>query len=356
MYKVLLVDDIEPFRRKIMRFPFWKSEGSSFEIAFEASDGLEALEILKNNKVDVLITDIRMPLIDGIELLKRVKKSDLCPCVVLLSEFADFSYAKEGIINGAFDYLVKPVDEEAIVDTFGRVKQFLDSSRVEAEPIIKYQLQMQKSILEMDREKGLLLAGRITQELLKEHKQEEQFLFSVYQCLKETVESIIKEKPFLSAYISCEDIVRISSESRKKYERENLLVQKVSDLFDQLQITHVDDYSENVKKLCLMALQQEGDKLSLTKIADRFYMNAKYLGSQFKQETGMSYNQYITHLKIRRAKILLKNNKLKIFEIAEQLGFDNVEYFNKVFKKETGISPGRFRKQFDNSKTYDMRK
>lgn len=356
MYKVMLADDIEPFRRKIMRFPFWKTEDSSFEIAFEASDGLEALEIVKNKKVDVLITDIRMPLIDGIELLKRVKKSDLCPCVVLLSEFADFSYAKEGIINGAFDYLVKPVDEEAIMDTFARVKQFLDSSRVEAEPVIKYQLQMQKSILEMDRERGLLLAERITQELRKEHKEEKQFLFSVYQCLKETAESIIKEKPFLSSYISCEDIVRISSESRKEYGRENLLVQKVGDLFDQLQITYVDDYSENVKKLCLMALQQEGDKLSLTKIADRFYMNAKYLGSQFKQETGMSYNQYITRLKMRRAKLLLKNNKIKVFEIAEQLGFENVEYFNKVFKRETGMSPGTFRKQCGNSKTYDTRK
>ena len=74
MYKVLLADDIEPFRRKIKRFPCWKAKGHAFEIVYEASNGLEALEMLKKHAVDVLLTDIRMPLINGIDLLKEVKK------------------------------------------------------------------------------------------------------------------------------------------------------------------------------------------------------------------------------------------------------------------------------------------
>ena len=74
MYKVLLADDIELFRRKIKRFPCWKGNGHAFEIVYEASNGLEALEMLKKHAVDVLLTDIRMPLINGIDLLKEVKK------------------------------------------------------------------------------------------------------------------------------------------------------------------------------------------------------------------------------------------------------------------------------------------
>lgn len=344
MYKVLLADDIEPFRRKIKRFPYWNAKGHAFEIAYEASNGLEALELLKNHAVDVLLTDIRMPVINGIDLLKEVKKKNLCPCVVLFSEFAEFSYAKEGIINGAFDYLVKPVDEEALANTFHRVYQYLNSLSSTSVPLEGYKQQLLYSILHGEKKKTLVLGERIFGEMVKK-EEDTQLLFAVYDFMDEMVRRLMDEQPYLSFYFSLEDFPVFSAENVEKAEAKRILCDFVLDFYDRMDVFRIDHYSENVQKLCLMAFRHVEDKLNLTRIAEEFYMNPKYLGSKFKQETGLSFNQFLTNLKIYRAKKLLKQEKAKIAEVAQRLGFENVAYFSKVFKKETGQSPGEYRRE-----------
>lgn len=345
MYKVLLADDIEPFRRKIKRFPCWKAKGHAFEIVYEAPNGLEALEMLKKHAVDVLLTDIRMPLINGIDLLKEVKKKNLCPCVILFSEFAEFSYAKEGIINGAFDYLVKPVDEEALMNTFHRVRQYLDSLSGTPIPVETYKQQLIYGILHGEKKKCTRLCERIFREMAKGAEEESQLLLTVYDFADEMMQKMLDEQPYLSFYFSLEDFTVFSAGNGEEAEAKRLLCDFVLEFCARMEIFRIDHYSENVQKLCLMAFGHVEDKLNLTRIAEEFYMNPKYLGSKFKQETGLSFNQFLTNLKIYRAKKLLKQEKSKIAEVAERLGFENVAYFSKVFKKETGQSPGEYRRK-----------
>ena len=109
MLRVFLVDDERAVRENLRDTVPWNQWG--FEVAGEAGDGEMALALIRKTRPDVLITDIRMPFVDGIELLKTINERGLCRCVLLLSEFAEFNYAKEGILNGAFDYILKPVDE-----------------------------------------------------------------------------------------------------------------------------------------------------------------------------------------------------------------------------------------------------
>ncbi len=78
----------------------------------EARDGLEALELLRSKKIDLLITDIRMPKMDGIELVSRLSELDDPPAVLVVSGYDDFSYAVEMMRNGVQDYLLKPVERE----------------------------------------------------------------------------------------------------------------------------------------------------------------------------------------------------------------------------------------------------
>ena len=126
MYQILIVDDKEIFRRKMKRLPYFKNN-DVFTIQYEAQNGLEALEIIKKEKVDVVITDIRMPIIDGLELLKEIKDEQLCKCVILLSEYSDFEYAKKGLVYGAFDYIVKPVDDGKVSAVLERAQNFLEA-------------------------------------------------------------------------------------------------------------------------------------------------------------------------------------------------------------------------------------
>ncbi len=100
--------------------------------------------------------------------------------MILFSEFAEFSYAKEGIINGAFDYLVKPVDEEALMNTFHRVRQYLDSLSGTPVPVEIYKQQLMYGILHGEKKKCTRLCERMFREMAKGAEEESQLLLTVY--------------------------------------------------------------------------------------------------------------------------------------------------------------------------------
>lgn len=87
------------------------------------------------------------------------------------------------------------------------------------------------------------------------------------------------------------------------------------------------------------------NNIKLETIAPLFGYNSAYLGKIFTKTAGESFNSYLDHKRIEYTKKLLLENKLKVYEIAEQAGYKNVDYFHKKFKKYVGISPAEFRKQ-----------
>lgn len=93
----------------------------------EARDGQEALEILRTRRVDLLITDIRMPRMDGIELVSRLSELDYAPAVLVISGYDDFSYAVEMLRNGAQDYLLKPVERERLYAAIQKAEERFQS-------------------------------------------------------------------------------------------------------------------------------------------------------------------------------------------------------------------------------------
>ena len=115
MYKVLIADD-EPFILDGLKHLIdW--EEYNLEIAAQASNGLQALEILKKTHIDILITDIRMPAMDGIELIRNVRQNKLNTKCIVLSGYDDFIYVKEAAKLGIENYLLKSVDIEELIPT-----------------------------------------------------------------------------------------------------------------------------------------------------------------------------------------------------------------------------------------------
>lgn len=111
--KLLIADDEEYVRTSLQEIP-WSNYGITLEGV--ASDGQEAHEMALRLKPDVLLTDIRMPYINGLELTRRLKNGLPCLKVVLLTGWSDFEYAREAIKAGASNYLVKPSPDEEIID------------------------------------------------------------------------------------------------------------------------------------------------------------------------------------------------------------------------------------------------
>jgi two-component system response regulator YesN len=110
-----------------------------------------------------------------------------------------------------------------------------------------------------------------------------------------------------------------------------------------------DDIQNN--KIITMAkrfvCENAGGIISLQDVANRLNISAGYLSTIFKQETGISFIDYVTEVRINEAKILLKDSNYKIYEIAQMTGYENAYYFSKVFKKVTGITPSEFISKFN---------
>src|SRR5690606_25185042 len=134
MYQLLLVDDEHSIVDSLSLTISWGKVGVTN--IFKAYSAYEALDILKKNSIDIVITDIRMPGMSGIELIEEINKNWKHIKCVLLSGFDDFSYAQQAIKFGASDYLLKPVKDEELMNT---VKQQVKSLDVESENNTLYQ-------------------------------------------------------------------------------------------------------------------------------------------------------------------------------------------------------------------------
>lgn len=121
MFNLLVVEDEDMIRNKILNNVNWKFNG--FQEVFDARDGLEALEVIKNNKVDIVITDIQMPGMNGIELIRRLKEMDEGIRTIVISGYAEFEYAKESIKLNVNDYVLKPFLSKNLLEIVNKVKE-----------------------------------------------------------------------------------------------------------------------------------------------------------------------------------------------------------------------------------------
>lgn len=124
MYELLIVDDEDLSRNTLATCFPWSNLG--FHIAGQAQDGIEALNFLKNNTVHVILCDIRMPQMSGIDVAKELTSWKMPPVIVFLSAYSDFEYAKEAIRYGVRFYVVKPARFEELNEVFLTLKKELD--------------------------------------------------------------------------------------------------------------------------------------------------------------------------------------------------------------------------------------
>ncbi|GLX70978.1 response regulator transcription factor [Paenibacillus glycanilyticus] len=126
MTKLLLVDD-EPMLLMSMAANDWELIG--IEEVFQASSGLEALDILRQHAIDIVVTDIRMPGMDGLQLCKHIQSHYPRTKCILLSGFGEFEYARAALRYGTVNYLLKPIKDEELMEEVSTVKSGLDNER-----------------------------------------------------------------------------------------------------------------------------------------------------------------------------------------------------------------------------------
>ncbi|WP_295212189.1 response regulator [Ruminococcus sp.] len=251
MYKILLAEDDADMRFIYSRMSVWKDSG--FVIAKEVSNGRDALAAVKSEKFDLVLTDIRMPFIDGIQLLEKMNELGISIAVVFISSYDEFEYARKGLVLGAFDYLLKPVNEQKLGDMLKRVG-----------------------------------------DKLAEQKGQNTFADNVLCALE-------------------------------------ALGKRAEDNFTQ--------------DICAYFSNTSCRDISVEQAAEHFGFSRDYFGKMFRRQLGESFSRFSTLVKIEYAKELLRQSGLKTYEISEELGYSSADYFTKVFKDITGLSPAQYKQR-----------
>jgi len=354
----MIVDDVEIFRRDLKRLKIW-NDNSVFQIVQEAADGIEALKKLEENSIDVVITDIKMPRMDGIELLSKIAEQKLCPVVVLLSDYTEYNFARQGILYGAFDYIGKPVEEKGLTELLGRIEKHLSEKQQEEQNLLELQEIVEEVFFTASDVKQMMELmyrgeGKAI-ELLTEmvdtigetmQNDKSKAVLIVKNTLQEIVSETLNYYNWITLYIDTNTLYKRNLANCKEWSeiKEATLV-TIENLLRVINQFLLCQNNALIKRTCEYILENIDHKISVTILSKQMFISKAHLSEMFKQKVGLTLLEYITMVKMERAKRLLADENNKVYEIAYRLGYQDTEYFNKLFKKHEGKSLTEYRQK-----------
>ena len=359
MYSVMIVDDYEVYRKTLRAMAVW-GDVSGFVITVEAANGREALQKLLQKPVDLLLTDIRMPVVDGLELIKKAMAQSLCGCIVIMSQFSDFEYARKGLSSGALDYLLKPVDPGELANVLGRAAAHINEKRLQNTRMSYLENILDKSAEQYFPQNELdAVANLLTEGSAEALEAAAQLVSSAYselnldsaktvrvlnRAVKRLAETVRSDFPWIEKFfdlrvLSLGDV----SLTAEPADLKELFVGKVRAVLSVIRKYELGIDSSSMARLaCKTILENIDTDITISELSNRLFITRTYLSEVFREKTGITLVRYLTEVKIERAKVLISHGG-KSVEIAELLGYNDEEYFKKLFKKITGISISEFR-------------
>lgn len=527
MYSLLIVDDEKWVRQGLRSTIDWQAE--EIEVLGEAQDGEEALRMIRHRTPDIIITDIKMPHMDGLALMQEVKNSNLSSKIIIISGYSDFSSAQQALRYGAADFVLKPIEETQVLDVVRRCVIEIKREHQDHRQIVRMSECIRESLpLARQRYLELLLTnesdlppnwrslwdkldicldpgrlqvicakvydwgakahdpkgqsllryalGNIAEELgavigetmscpsdrhedadlvilqspfeegdLRNKRWLESFIDAcrrylgirinigisritdiaklhtsfqeaihagaeafydgygrVYEAaqlqyvqlspVQEYTGPVGWERRFVHAVKlgNEKDLVELIQEliadlhsSRRSYSPYvlrsglNILLNKIankleanqaagptlgkkwfvpyctlSELQDELlaAIRHfrrIESTFGNRKRFIDLALkyleEHFTEEISMNRVAEQHYLNPSYFSKIFHEETGETFSKYVIRLRMEKAKNLLKDSTLKIYEVARQVGYQDFRHFIKLFKDQEGMTPAQYR-------------
>lgn len=191
MIRILIVEDEEIIRKGLVHTIDWLSIGCT--IVAEAADGVQGLEMIRKHKPELIITDIKMPFMSGIEMIKAASSEHSFESIILTS-YAEFEYAKQAISMKVFDYILKPIDESKLMDIVVKAIDFIEQKRIYHDIYIKSKDKSDLDIVDLE----FYIAGSQTNPFV--YKALMQIQDDFYSKL--SIESIADELGISASYLS----------------------------------------------------------------------------------------------------------------------------------------------------------
>lgn len=401
MYRVVVVEDQEFIANAIAEMIRNKSD--QFDVCGIYHDGQQCLEGIQHMPTDIVITDIRMPEMDGITLSQKLMELYPSIKIIILSGYEDFHYARDAIRIGVSNYLLKPCKVDELLQALGEVTAKLEETRHQEEQLQKYEqlfadnlptLRQQAIIASLfteakmtnpeklglgylmkecqlflidvnaeseqtspEEELHLFCCGNMLEELLAPIMEKEFFLCNGQFVLLAPVNSFLSEKSRICIQKACAKvhemvhrpivyfdggIIPTIKDCRIAYEN---ALKKSRETIPLLQNSVPKKEAKNVLEQAKQYIQENYYKdISLQDVSDITYVSYNYLSSLFTQNLGINFSMYLSKIRIEKACELLKSPENRISDISEKIGYSNYRYFNYVFKKMTGYTPSEYRR------------
>ncbi|MGL1891265.1 MAG: response regulator [Spirochaetaceae bacterium] len=343
MIQILLVDDEEfslQGMKKLIPWEQWKCE-----IAAVADSGKKALEIINSTHIDIVFTDIKMPKMDGLQLIKEIRNNNNKIKFVIISGYSEFDYAQKAIKYGVKKYLLKPVGIAEIEETLLSLTENIISNglkpkniKIDIEPIVK-------EILISVTQKNWNKISEILLSFFKEISAQGGSLDQSRKLAIKILSSLVKNEVIFSndsTFLLAGEIGSAKSQSGIY----NILKDQVMITQNQNTSSISKKTNPNIQKILIYLLTHYKDKnLTLKWLSENVtYVKSDYLGKLFFSETGKKFATYLNEYRVTRAcEYLRDDSHIAIHELAEMVGYDeNVSYFIRQFKTHTGMTPMEF--------------
>ncbi|SCX75178.1 response regulator transcription factor [Alkaliphilus peptidifermentans] len=344
MYKVLLVDD-EYLEREALKI-ILNDEDDDILIVGEASTGKKAVELCEKHNPDMVIMDIRMPGMDGLEATEIIKRQDKDRVVIIVSAYDDFTYAQRALKSGANDYILKPARPIDIVDAVKKHRGKEGPKRDIKKQLIEELVQL---IRMEDYKDAKIKMKEVVNQLIYQHGENQDQLKINTQIISKRMLEACEHKGlnWVNNYRYDDGIFEMINQ----YNVGEKLFVVLDYIFEE--IINVKAVEENNEiNAVLNYIEKNYHKgITLEEVAEYVHLSPHYLSKLFKKELDINFVNYVTERKIDRAKELLTESDMPVLNIAMELSYNEPNYFSKVFKKVVGMTPTEYRDINGNHKT-----
>lgn len=358
MYRILIVDD-EPMALYSAAHAFpWTKYG--FDAPVTTTDSMAALEMLRRERFEAAIVDIRMPKYSGIDLIRIGREENLPVAFAVVSGYTDFSYVQTALRLQAFDYCLKPIMPEAASSMLERLSQHIRTTHLASDAGIIAAMGNGAALPRLFAERGmappagplsLVLVSSSNPELLpgKLNAFHDALFFwtgeNTLLIICSMTESQIKQAmqdhtDVLCCYIQPTVLDSLNPARQHQLLQEMLLTMKEG---QQPMSMRFSDCSPAFFELLNYVDQHLMEDLSLQELSVRFHLNYTYCSELFHSTTGQTFTKYLTGHRMERAATLIESTTLSMTEIARQTGYGNYNHFSYTFKNHFGQTPGSYR-------------
>jgi len=396
MMKIVIIDDEAVICNGIKNMV--ENSGMDWEVYEIYTDAEEALEFCDWDRVDLLLSDINMPEIDGLTLVDTLKERGHDVQVIFISGYTEFKYAQKALQQKAIDYIIKPVsikvlkeainktavlieqnkknlrDEKFIADNISSItKSFIYDMLFETRRLSKQEIEeslnycnlmhagfsllsfsyghiekIRKSLEEMnqDRIRAFLYTSKSNYNMIVVCEETDQpgKGDQVKQNLKDHYPDLkVDQTQFAESIL---ELAQVNDQMMAQH-KNDLAVSEASskDHEQKVEVEKHENYSPHVVSAIQYIEEHYSKKISLSSLAEELYVHPTYLSNSFKKQTGTNIVDFINNHRIEVAKELLKDSRNKIYWVADRVGFANQRYFSQKFKKITGCTPVEYKQK-----------